>query len=187
MLGTRSFADVTIDLYCGDITEFVCDCMVNAANSQLSGGGGVDGAIHKAGGPSIMQECKKIGSCSTGEAVITNAGKLPCQFIIHAVGPVWKGGNNQESKLLQRAYSNSLKLALDHPIRHLAFSAISTGIYGYPISKAATTAFSTITEALSTSKPSHLERITFVLYNRETYDIFQTALFRQIPESENND
>ena len=183
MLGTRSIAGTTIDLFCGDITEFVCDCMVNAANSQLSGGGGVDGAIHKAGGPSILKECQEIGSCPTGEAVLTNAGNLPCKFIIHTVGPVWDGGHHHEEGLLKKAYSNSLKLASEKPIRHLAFSAISCGIYRFPLPKAASIAISTTIETLTSTPHPHLKRITFVLFNRDIYNIFQSALLQQLPES----
>ena len=127
MLGTRRVGNVTLDLFCGDITEFACDAMVNAANSSLSGGAGVDGAIHRVGGPTILQECREIGHCPTGKAVVTNSGELPCEYIIHAVGPIWKGGNDDEAKLLRQTYQNIIRSATGLDIRHLAIPSISTG------------------------------------------------------------
>jgi O-acetyl-ADP-ribose deacetylase (regulator of RNase III) len=121
----------------GDITKEDVDVIVNAANTQLKGGGGVDGAIHRAAGPSVMAECCKIGECATGEAVITNAGSLFAKKIIHTVGPVWSGGRRGEPELLTHAYENSFKLARRHGLKTIAFPAISTGVYGYPKDAAA--------------------------------------------------
>ena len=121
----------------GDITKEDVDVIVNAANTQLKGGGGVDGAIHRAAGPSVMAECRKIGGCATGEAVMTSAGNLPAKKIIHTVGPVWNGGKRGEQQLLTNAYENSLKLARQHGFKTVAFPAISTGVYGYPKEAAA--------------------------------------------------
>lgn len=125
---------ITIKL--GDITKEAVGAIVTAANSGLRGGGGVDGAIHRAGGPTVMEECRKIGGCKTGSAVMTGAGKLPARKVIHAVGPVWRGGRAGEAALLRSAYETSFRLARDAGVRTIAFPAISTGVYGYPIEEA---------------------------------------------------
>src|SRR5512145_1444497 len=122
-----------IELVLGDITRESTDAIVNAANSRLAGGAGVDGAIHRAGGPAIMAECRKIGGCPTGEAVITTGGNLAAHYVIHTVGPVYRNGASGEARLLQNAYLNSLKLAEKHGVKTIAFPSISTGVYGYPI------------------------------------------------------
>ncbi|MCX8019711.1 MAG: O-acetyl-ADP-ribose deacetylase [Chitinophagaceae bacterium] len=141
-----------IEIIKGDITRVQADAIVNAANSSLMGGGGVDGAIHRAGGPSILEECKKIvaqqGSCPPGKAVITSAGHLPAKFVIHAVGPVWHGGNKQEEELLASCYKESLKLAVENHCRSVAFPNISTGAYCFPKKRAAEISVKTINEFL---------------------------------------
>ena len=152
----------------GDITKENVEVIVNAANSGLRGGGGVDGAIHKAAGPSVLQECKSIGSCPTGEAVITNAGNLKAKKIIHTVGPRWHGGQKQESHFLQRAYQNSFELALGHKLRTIAFPAISTGIYGYPLTQATHIALGT---GLRFEKD--FSEIRFICFSKEDLIVYQ--------------
>lgn len=153
-----------ITLLQGDITKLEVDAIVNAANSSLMGGGGVDGAIHRAGGPQILAECRNIvarqGRCATGEAVITSGGNLPARYVIHTVGPVWHGGNTNEAKLLQNAYSNSLKLAVENGIETIAFPNISTGVYGFPKENAAEIAIQTVTEFLS--ETDQIRQVYFV-------------------------
>src|SRR5580765_1752751 len=155
-----------IELTMGDITKQKTDAIVNAANSSLMGGGGVDGAIHRAGGPAILDECRKIiakqGTCKTGEAVITTGGLLPAKFVIHTVGPVWNGGNNNEAGKLADCYRNSLRLAADYKIETIAFPNISTGIYGYPKKEAAKIAIQTVTDFLRSV--SLIKRNCFVCY-----------------------
>lgn len=158
----------------GDITKVHVVAIVNAANSELRGGGGVDGAIHKAGGPKIMEECREIGGCPTGEAVITTAGNLPAQFVIHTVGPIWTGGNKNEEKLLANAYDNSLKLALKKGLKSMAFPNISTGIYGFPIDLASSIAIETTRNFLDSQK-AKIE-VTFVCFDDENYNLYKKAL-----------
>lgn len=156
----------------GDITKMQVDAIVNAANSSLMGGGGVDGAIHRAGGPSILEACRKIvakqGVCETGQAVITKAGKLPAQFVIHTVGPVWNGGDSGEAKGLTDCYHNSLLLAIEHGCKTIAFPNISTGIYHYPKDQAARIAVETVTSFLS-SHPE-IEKVAFVCFDKENFE-----------------
>jgi O-acetyl-ADP-ribose deacetylase (regulator of RNase III) len=153
-----------IKLLQGDITKMEVDAIVNAANSSLMGGGGVDGAIHRAGGPVILAECREIvarqGRCETGQAVITSGGNLPAKFVIHTVGPVWRGGNNNETNLLQNAYLNSLRLAVENGVETIAFPNISTGVYGFPKKKAAEIAIRTVTKFLSEMSKS----VRFILF-----------------------
>lgn len=160
-----------IEVLKGDITKIAVDAIVNAANSSLLGGGGVDGAIHRAGGPTILEDCKKIiarqGGCKTGEAVITTAGNLKAKYVIHAVGPVWNGGQRNEAQKLSNCYKNSLRLAVEYKCASIAFPCISTGIYGYPIDEAAKIAISTVSEFLS--QANQIERIIFVCFDEENF------------------
>ena len=158
----------------GDITREETDAIVNAANSRLAGGGGVDGAIHRAGGPSIMQECRKIGGCPTGKAVITTAGNLKAKYVIHAVGPVFQGGTKGEAALLKSAHVESLKLVSAKKLKSVAFPAISTGVYGYPVDEAAHIALTTIIDYLK--KHADIELVRFVLFGLKTYEIFAAEL-----------
>jgi O-acetyl-ADP-ribose deacetylase (regulator of RNase III) len=158
----------------GDITKETTDAIVNAANEHLTGGGGVDGAIHRAGGPSIMAECRKIGHCPTGKAVITTGGGLKAKYIIHTVGPRYFDGSKGEARLLQSAYYESLKLASTRHITSIAFPAISTGAYGYPPQEAAQIALNTTNNYLKQHPEIILLR--FVLYDKTMYDVFSNEL-----------
>lgn len=162
----------------GDITKTQVDAIVNAANSSLMGGGGVDGAIHRAGGPAILEDCRKIvarqGSCKTGEAVITTAGKLPAKYVIHTVGPVWNGGKKDEAEKLASCYRNSLSLALQHNVKSIAFPNISTGIYHYPKNEAASLATRTVKEWLDETKAGIA--VHFVCFDEENYQLYQDLL-----------
>lgn len=167
-----------IEIIKGDITKIAVDAIVNAANSSLLGGGGVDGAIHRAGGPAILEDCKKIiakqGGCKTGEAVITTAGDLPARFVIHTVGPVWNGGSKQEPEKLANCYKNSLQLAADNNCQTIAFPNISTGIYRFPKDMAARIAVTTVVDYLShSSRPG---KVVFVCFDQENFDLIQSEL-----------
>lgn len=167
-----------IEIIQGDITKIPVDAIVNAANTSLLGGGGVDGAIHRAGGEKILEDCLKIrskqGGCKVGEAVITTAGKLPAQFVIHTVGPVWNNGKSDEESLLAMAYTNSLKLAMDHQVKTISFPNISTGIYRFPKHKAAQIAIKTVADFLATT--AVIEKVVFVCYDAENYNIYAELL-----------
>lgn len=167
-----------IELVQGDITRIEADAIVNAANTSLLGGGGVDGAIHRAGGKAILEECQKIrakqGGCKVGEAVITTGGNLPAKFVIHTVGPVWKGGRSNEDALLSSAYRNSLSLAVANQLGVVAFPNISTGIYGFPKERAAKIAVEAVNSFLE-AHPS-LSKVIFVCYDRENYEIYERLL-----------
>ena len=165
----------------GDITRVQADAIVNAANSGLRGGGGVDGAIHRAGGPAIMEECRRIGGCPTGEARITTAGRLPAKHVIHAVGPVWRGGTRGEPELLASAYRWSLRLAEEHGARSVAFPSISTGAYGYPVRDAARIALRTLLDHLRGT--TRLETVVMVLYTDEHRRIYEEVLDELLREN----
>jgi O-acetyl-ADP-ribose deacetylase (regulator of RNase III) len=165
----------------GDITRVPADAIVNAANSALAGGGGVDGAIHRAGGPSIMQELDemrpKIGRCATGSAVATGAGRLPARYIFHAVGPVYRDGKHGEPELLASCYRTAMELAARHGIRTIAFPAISTGVYEYPLEEAAQIALREVAAGLA-REDAGVEEATFVLFGRGAFDVFAACLER---------
>jgi len=167
-----------IQLVKGDITKIEVDAIVNAANSRLVGGGGVDGAIHKAGGPSIMQECDiiraKYGGCPTGEAVITTGGNLPASYVIHTVGPVWKGGDKNESTLLENAYLNSIRIAEKNHLKSIAFPNISTGVYGYPLEEATDIAIATMYNYMV--KYTTIEKVVFVCFDSVSFQIYDEKL-----------
>ena len=166
-------------LLTGDITRVPADAIVNAANSALAGGGGVDGAIHRAGGPSIMRELDtiraRIGRCATGSAVVTGAGSLPAKYVFHAVGPVYRDGNQGEPDLLASCYRKCLELAEEQGVRIITFPSISTGIYGYPMADAASIALREVTQHLLRTT-SGLREVTFVLFGREAYEVHARAL-----------
>ena len=165
-----------LQLYKGDITDIEADAIVNAANSSLMGGGGVDGAIHRKGGPTILEECKRIRETEwpdglpTGKAVITLGGNLKAKYVIHTVGPVWLGGIHVEAELLKQAYRNSLKLAVAKGLKTTAFPSISTGAYGYPIEDAGQIALRTVKDFLK--KEDKLERVIFVLFSENDFQVY---------------
>lgn len=169
--------DCLLRLQLGDITKVAADAIVNAANSSLLGGGGVDGAIHRAGGPSILEECRRIGGCPTGEARITGAGRLAARYVIHAVGPVWRGGGRGEAEQLASAYRWSLRLAEEHGLRSVAFPSVSTGAYGYPVAEAARVALKTVAAYLrEAGASSPLREVVFVLFDERTLRAYEEAL-----------
>ncbi len=175
---TLTINKANISIIQGDITRQTTDAIVNAANSSLMGGGGVDGAIHRAGGPAILEECIKIvaqhGRLPTGQAVITTAGNMQAKHVIHTVGPIWHGGNQDEASLLASAYRESLKLAAANKLSSISFPSISTGAYGYPVDKAASIALKEVVAFLQQS--TSIKEVVFVLFDSHTLDAYKKAL-----------
>ena len=169
----------SIELVQGDITDQRVDGIVNAANAELAGGGGVDGAIHRAGGPEIMEACRALGGCSTGQAVATTAGKLPAKMVLHAVGPVYRDGKQNEVGLLASAYTRALELAVEHGLKTVALPSLSTGAYGYPIEDAARVALETAIDFLG-SHPQ-IELLRFVLFDAATLDAYSMVFSELAP------
>ena len=163
-----------IEVLCGDITTLDVDAIVNAANTTLLGGGGVDGAIHHAAGPELLAECRMLGGCRPGEAKITRGYRLPARFVIHTVGPIWRGGKHEEARTLANCYRNSLQVAVENEIKTLAFPAISCGAYGYPIKEAAQIALEATREFLATS--DNPQNVIFVLWGQDIYDAYLQIL-----------
>lgn len=170
----RQVNNCVMELVLGDITQQDTEAIVNAANRTLLGGGGVDGAIHRAGGPAILEECRKLGGCETGDAKITTGGKLKAKWVIHAVGPVYRGGKHGEAELLASCYRRSLEIALEHGIKSIAFPAISCGAYGYPVDQAARVALSTVMQFLRQN--NNIDLVRFVLYDKKTFDAYALAM-----------
>ncbi|MGE5682194.1 MAG: O-acetyl-ADP-ribose deacetylase [Bacillota bacterium] len=163
-----------IEVIKGDITKIEADAIVNAANPSLLGGGGVDGAIHLAAGQGLDEECRTLGGCNTGEAKITKGYRLPAKYVIHTVGPVWRGGNANEDEFLRNCYKNSLKLAVVNAVKTIAFPSISTGIYGFPVERASGIAVSEVRDFLSLDRS--IEKVIFVCFSSKDYNIYKKAL-----------
>jgi len=165
---------IRIELIKGDITKVKVEAIVNAANSSLLGGGGVDGAIHRGAGPALLEFCESLNGCNTGEAIISPGFNLPAKYIIHTVGPVWKGGEYNEDFLLAACYTNSLKLATENNINSIAFPSISTGVYKFPIERAAKIAIKEIREILKGN--SKMKKVIFVCFDENTHNIYKSLL-----------
>lgn len=180
MLGIRHYKGRAIDLFLGDITQFCSDIMVNATDTSLSGGGGVDRAIHEKAGPRLLDQCKAYSSLSVGSAILTDAFNLPCKKLIHTVGPVWDEQKEEEcNRLLESAYLASFELAQKENLRHLSLSAISTGAFKFPMDQAAILSMKTLKKFVdeSLNKDSNLSRFTWVLFEKDHYEAYQEALF----------
>lgn len=173
MTSMHTINGVTLMLQEGDITKVQAEAIVNAANAALAGGGGVDGAIHRAAGPALMEECRKIGGCPTGSAVATGAGNLPARYVFHAVGPIYQGGA-EDRRLLSAAYQSCLDLAEKHHVESLVFPSLSTGAYGYPLTLAAPVALRTVLAHLN--RPTCLRQVTFALFGSRAYQTFVGTL-----------
>lgn len=165
-----------IRTFLGDITKFECDAIVNAANTSLLGGGGVDGAIHRAAGPKLLEACRKFNGCETGQAIITWGYNLPAKYVIHTPGPIWRGGGNREEELLADCYRNSLELARDHDCETVAFPSISTGVYHFPLDKASEIAVRTVKDF--GQQPSIVRQVTLVAFDAKTKEYYDRALRR---------
>ena len=169
--------DSVLELVQGDITDQETEAIVNAANSSLLGGGGVDGAIHRAGGPEILAECRTLGGCETGDAKITTGGRLKAGYVIHTVGPVYhREGTERAAELLASAYRRSLEVAVENGVQSVAFPSISTGAYGYPLNEAARIALKTVMAFLSSAKGREVRLVRFVLFGWDAYQVYQRAL-----------
>lgn len=164
----------------GDITQQAVDAIVNAANSSLLGGGGVDGAIHRAAGPELLEECRRLKGCKTGDAKITEGYKLLAKWVIHAVGPMWRDGNQGEDELLASCYRRSLQLATEKSVRSIAFPAISTGIYKFPLERATKIAVCEVKQFLE--HPCSIEQVIFVCFNTQTYNCYKQMMLEYLPE-----
>ncbi len=164
----------TVEVFEGDITTLNVDAIVNAANKSLLGGGGVDGAIHRAAGHQLLEECRTLGGCETGQAKLTRGYKLPAKYIIHTVGPVWYGGNKNEDKLLSNCYKNSLELAMNHKVKSIAFPSISTGAYGFPFERAAKIAVKVVQDFLEENKT--IKKVVFVCFGKDAFEVYKNLL-----------
>ena len=175
-----TFNGVRLSVVVADITTLAVDAIVNAANTSLLGGGGVDGAIHRAAGPELLEECRTLGGCATGDAKITRGFRLPARFVIHAVGPVWHGGGHSEDDLLASCYRRSLEIAAQHELRSIAFPAISTGVYGFPAERAAGIAVRTVHDNLSVG---NFEQVIFCCFSPASARLHAEALQNLSPET----